>query len=320
MGPNAFGKLTAGSGEDLAMTEPQPGIFAQGTRSHYHLEFDVPDDVPVPEARAAISRLGEPAVSVGGFNLVVGLGSTLWNRLEPTTPLPGFRDFAPISGVDHHDVPATQHDVWVWVHGTGPDLALDAARAVTQCLHPIATLALEQPGFVYRDSRDLTGFIDGTANPPMVEAPTVALVPDDQPGEGGAFALTMRWVHDLEAFGQLSVPDQERVIGRTKPDSVEFDDDAKPPTAHIARVTIEEDGEELQLYRRSVPYGTIHEHGLFFVAFSADPSRFDKMLARMFGTASDQRRDRLTDFTQPVSAAYYFAPSLSALRGLATTT
>ena len=148
----------------------------------------------------------------------------------------------------------------------------------------------------------------------------MALVPDDQPGRGGAFALTMRWVHNLEAFGRLSIQDQERVIGRTKLDSVELDDKAKPATAHIARVTIEENGEELQLYRRSVPYGTVDEHGLFFVAFSADPSRFDKMLARMFGTGGDPRRDHLTDFTRPVSGAYYFAPSLEALGEIASAT
>ena len=39
------------------------------------------------------------------------------------------------------------------------------------------------------DSRDLTGFIDGTENPPVEEAFEVALVPDDQPGAAGAFVL-----------------------------------------------------------------------------------------------------------------------------------
>jgi len=85
-------------------------------------------------------------------------------------------------------------------------------------------------------------------------------------------------------------------------------------------VTIEEGGEELELYRRSVPYGTVAEHGLFFVAFAADPSRFDKMLARMFGTTGDRKHDRLTDFTRPVSAAYYFAPSLETLGAIADAT
>lgn len=41
------------------------------------------------------------------------------------------------------------------------------------------------------------------------------------------------------------------------------------------------------------------------------------MLALMFGAAGDGIRDRLTDFSQPVSGAYYFAPSLNALNELA---
>jgi putative iron-dependent peroxidase len=41
------------------------------------------------------------------------------------------------------------------------------------------------------------------------------------------------------------------------------------------------------------------------------------MLSRMFGTAGDGVHDRLTDFSRPVAAAYYFAPSLNALNELA---
>jgi putative iron-dependent peroxidase len=127
----------------------------------------------------------------------------------------------------------------------------------------------------------------------------------------------MRWVHDLVAFNRLSVEEQQRVFGRTKPDSVELSDAEKPSTAHIARVETSIDGEELEIFRRSVPYGSAREHGLYFVAFSAQRSRYERMLARMFGTASDGIHDRLTDFSRPVSGAYYFAPSLNALNELA---
>ena len=91
----------------------------------------------------------------------------------------------------------------MWIHGSGHDLTLDAARAVTAVLAPVARLALEQPGFVYRDSRDLTGFIDGTENPPVAEAHDVAIIPDGEIGAGGSFVIAMRWVHDLAAFGAL---------------------------------------------------------------------------------------------------------------------
>jgi putative iron-dependent peroxidase len=203
----------------------------------------------------------------------------------------------------------------VWSHGTGEDIELDVARGVVTVLAPVATLAAEQPCFVYRDSRDLTGFIDGTENPAVEAAYGVTTIPRGEPGAGGSFAITQRWVHNLAAFHALPVEEQERVIGRTKPDSVELADDVKPAHAHIARVVIEEDGEELEIYRRSVPYGTVSEHGLYFVAFSADPTRFEKMLRRMFGDAGDGRHDRLTEFTRPVSGSLYFVPSVEELGG-----
>jgi deferrochelatase/peroxidase EfeB len=37
----------------------------------------------------------------------------------------------------------------------------------------------------------------------------------------------------------------------------------------------------------------------------------------MFGAAGDGEYDHLTDFSRPVSGAYYFAPSLTALNELA---
>jgi putative iron-dependent peroxidase len=239
-------------------------------------------------------------------------GADLWRRLAPDGVPAELRRFDAVDGIDDKSAPSTQHDIWVWIHGTGPDLALDAARAVAAVMAPVATLAIELPCFVYRDSRDMTGFIDGTENPPVHEGPTVALVADGEPGEGGAYVITQKWIHDLEKFHATSVTEQEGTIGRTKPDSIELADEVKPPNAHIARVVIEEDGEELEIYRRSTPYGTVGEHGLYFLAFSAELSRFDKMLARIFGR-TDGIRDHLTDFTRPVSGSYYFAPSLEAL-------
>jgi putative iron-dependent peroxidase len=295
------------------MARPQPGIFAQGTRSHYHLEFDVRPDASVAAICAAVGGLREPPVTAGGSNIVVGFGPALWRRLRPDDAPAALADFVAIEADGRH-APATQHVVWVWSHGTGEDVELDVARAVAAVMAPVCTLAAEQPCFVYQDSRDLTGFIDGTENPPVEQAFEVALVPDGETGAGGAFVLAQKWRHDLDKFHAETLEAQQDTIGRTKPDSVELDD--KPATAHIARVVIEEDGEELELYRRSVPYGRVGELGLYFLAFSADPSRFTKMLHRMFGLTGDGLHDRLTDFTTAVTGAFYFAPSLDALDGI----
>ena len=293
----------------------QPGIFALGARSHYHLELTVRRDADPAAVAAAVRSLEEPTVTVGGLNLVVGFGPALWRRLAPGDVPDGLADFRPLDGAAGVRAPATQRDLWVWMHGTGEDVALDGARAVSAALASVAELALEQPSFVYHDSRDMTGFVDGTENPPVHEAPEAVVLPDGGPGGGGSFAMTMRWVHDLAAFHRLGVDEQEAVIGRTKPDSVQLD--PLPARAHIARaVLIGADGAELPIYRRSVPFGTAREQGLYFVAFSADPARFDGMLARMFGMSDDGVTDRLTEFSRPVTGSYWFVPPLELLAGL----
>ena len=300
-------------------TEPRPfilpqfGIFAQGTHAHHFLEFDLKPGVDPAHAVAAFRGLRTPDVSAGGVNLVAGFGAELWRSVAPSGAPAELAAFETISGRDGHTAPAVQHDAWLWLSGAEPDVTWRSARAAVLAVRDAAHLAAEQPAFTYLGGRDITGFIDGTANRPVRRAAEVALVPPGHAGQGGSHVLTMRWVHDLVAFNQLSVEEQQRVIGRTKADSIELPDAEKPPTAHIARVEMTVDGEELEIFRRSVPYGTAEEHGLCFVAFSAERSRYDQMLARMFGNAPDGLRDRLTDFSKPVSCAYYFAPSLNAL-------
>ena len=226
---------------------------------------------------------------------MVGFGADLWRRLQPDDAPAELGPFEAIEG-DGRGAPATQHDLWVWTHGTGEDVELDVARAVVAVLAPVATLAAEQPCFVYLDSRDLTGLhrrhrepaggggVRGRAR--ARRANRVRAARSSWPRSGCTTS---------SKFHAQSLEEQEGTIGRTKPDSVELDD--KPPTAHIARVVIEEDGEELELYRRSTPYGRVGELGLYFLAFSADPSRFTKMLHRMFGVSGDGLHDHLTDFT-----------------------
>ncbi len=289
------------------MATPQPAIFAQGTRAHRHLELDLRPTASPDQVLAALQGLRQPSAAAGGVNIVVGFSPTLWRSLSASGAPDALVDFPTIPGC-----PATQHDVWVWLHGGGQDELFDVALGVARLLSSVATVAHEVTGFVYHDSRDLIGFEDGTENPGVEEAFEVAVVADGA-GAGGSFAVTQRWVHDLEAFGALDVAEQEQVVGRTKVDSVELDDDVQPPSSHVSRMVVEgDDGEELAIYRRSVPYGTVAEHGLHFVAFSADPSRFTIMLERMFGVG-DGVHDRLIEFSTPVTGGYWWVPSLESL-------
>jgi putative iron-dependent peroxidase len=59
-------------------------------------------------------------------------------------------------------------------------------------------VAKEIHGFRYRDSRDLTGFIDGTENPKGKARAVAALIgEEDRLFAGGSYVAVQRYVHDL---------------------------------------------------------------------------------------------------------------------------
>jgi len=245
-----------------------------------------------------------------GVNLVVGFGRRVWSRVAPDEVPADLADFEEIVGSDGFRIPAAQHDLWIWLHGGGPDSVFNLGRMAARELASCAALAAEQPSFAYQASQDLTGFEDGTENPPPDEAISVATIADPAPCAGGSIALLQRWVHDLDGFEALEVAERERVIGRTLQGSVELDEARQSPRSHVSRVVIEDEaGVELAVFRRSTAFGGIAEHGLMFVAFSADRDRLERMLIRMAGV-EDGQRDRLTDFSTPTASAWYVVPPI----------
>ena len=295
------------------MGTPQPGIFAMGTPAHHHLEFELDEAAEPRDLLPAIRRLTEATGTVSGVNIVVGFRPSMWARLASDRMIESTVDFTSVVGAGGYTMPASQHDVWVWVHGATVGGNFDIARAAVAQLDGIAHVVSEESCFGYRASQDLTGFEDGTENPPVAEAPGIASVPEGAAGSGASVVLIQRWVHDLDAFDALDVSEQEQVIGRTKVGSVELEGDRESPTSHVSRVVIEDDaGDELEVFRRSTPFGDVRQNGLLFVAFAQDQQRFQRMLDRMAGVG-DGLRDRLTEFSTPTSGSWYVAPTLEDL-------
>jgi putative iron-dependent peroxidase len=304
----------------MRAAEPQAGILPEPSESGLFLILDVRGDpraaaralARVPELTAKIARL-EPRARLRS---VVGLGSAFWDAVSPARRPRGLRPFASPPGAEDR-APATGGDVLLHANARRADLCFELALRLRGALGDGVAVRDEVHAFRYLDTRDLTGFIDGTENPKGRERAEVALLgAEDAPFAGGSFVFTQRYVHDLAKWAGLPVREQERVVGRTKRDSRELSDRAKPPTAHIARTVIEEDGEELEIVRHSLPYGTTSECGLFFIAYTKDLARPEQMLRRMLGASGDGHQDRLLEFTRAVSGATFFAPSLRALRSL----
>jgi putative iron-dependent peroxidase len=300
------------------MVSGQAGIFALGDAAHGFFEFALRGDAAPSALVKTVADLRPPHTTVGGVNLVVGFRPSLWRAVAPADSPEDLRDFdAPLRGAGGYEMPATQSDLWIWYAAAAYDIVFDLGKATLDALAPCASLVRESTGWSYKHSRDLTGFEDGTKNPTLFDAPEIALIEDGVPGAGGSVLLFQQWRHDATTWTKLPEAVQERVIGRTKPDSVELHADVMPPDSHVSRTTVVEHGDELKIFRRNVPYGTVSDHGTLFIGFSADQRRMQRMLEQMAG-ADGGPRDALTRFSTPLTGAYYFVPSVQALRAFAT--
>jgi porphyrinogen peroxidase len=290
------------------MTAPQTGVFALGTASHAYLELDLAPGADRAAFVGTLASLREPRTTMGGVNLVVGFRPELWAATVAGSTPAGLEGFnAPITGTDGFTMPATQHDAVLWLSGSAYDVVFDTSRAAIAALAGIAAVGEETSSWPYRHDLDLTGFIDGTENPTLYEAPEVVLIPDEAAGGGGTVLLLQKWAHDSAAWEALNVREQELVIGRRKADSEELD--PKPGDSHVASTDQDEFG---KIFRRNMPYGTVTDHGTMFVGFCRERRPLEAMLESMSGLTTGTR-DALTRFTHPLTGAYYFIPSVAAL-------
>jgi len=290
------------------VSTPQSGIFALGTASHAYLELDARGEA-ARELVTAVASLREPRTTMSGVNLVAGFRPELWRELagdDSPSDVEGFN--SAVSGPDGYTMPATQHDAVLWISGSASDVVFDMAREAIGALEAAASVAEESSSWPYQHDRDLTGFIDGSENPSLIEAPEFAVIPDGIPGAGGTLLLLQTWSHDADAREALPIARQEQVSGRTKDESVELDD--KPAESHVARTDQDEFG---KIFRRNMPYGTVTDHGTMFVGFSAQQRPLTAMLENMAGL-TDGIRDELTVYTTALTGAYYFVPSTQDLR------
>ena len=248
---------------------------------------------------------------MGGVNLVVGFRPELWRDVCAGAAPAGIEGFnSDLVGPDGYRMPATQHDAVLWISGIAYEVVFDVARTAIAALAGIGFVASETSSWSYRHDRDLTGFIDGSENPTLIDAPGVALLEDGSPGAGGTILLLQRWRHDAAAWESLPVTGQEDAIGRTKEESIELDD--RPAESHVARTDQDTFG---KIFRRNTPYGTVTDHGTMFVGCCREQRPLVAMLESMLGQP-DGVRDALTRYTEPLTGAYYFVPSTEDLQAI----
>ena len=278
----------------------QAGILASVPKHARYLMFSFESDVAsAPEALAPLADV------VDGSHTVVGIGPSLVTALDKD--IPGLRPFPSLVGPGFN-VPSTQYALWFWLRGEDRGELHHRSREIEHALAMDFQLKEALDGFMHQDSRDLTGYIDGTENPVGDAAVDAAIVQAQGEGlDGSSFVAVQQWVHDFELFEAMTQEEQDNAIGRRKSDNEELRD--APVSAHVKRTAQESFDPEAFMVRRSMPWTEGNEAGLNFVAFCNSLNAFEVMMRRMAGQEDDVA-DALFAFTRPISGAYYWCPPM----------
>jgi putative iron-dependent peroxidase len=301
------------------MATAQHAIFAPMGKNQWYVHLSRVEGADLGRIKSVLRDTRAHCASEG-INLVIGLGPTLLADL--TTDVPG--DFQPFVTIEAGDgsgrqAKGTQEEMLLWMTNDDKGKVWLAQYQARTALKGHMNVARETLTFIYGASLDMTGFIDGTGNPQGEAAErAAAIIPDGQPGAGGSFINAQRWVHNLEAWNEMSVEEQEKVFGRTKPDSTRLD--PQPDYSHLSHVELREGAtadatkpKRDEFVRRSTPYalhdGTV---GLYFMAFCKTQAPIRERLRLMYAVDGGVR-DRLVDFSNPASGSFYFSPSVETL-------
>jgi putative iron-dependent peroxidase len=250
---------------------------------------------------------------------VAGIGAQAWDRLTDRPRPAGLHPFQEIRSGPRY-APATAGDLLFHIRAARMDLCFELATQIMARIGGAVTVADEVHGFRYFEHRDLLGFVDGTENPEGPAAARAVLIGAEEPAyAGGSYVIVQKYLHDMDAWNALPVEEQERVIGRTKLADIELDDSVKPSSAHNALTTIVENGEEVQILRDNMPFGSVGkgEYGTYFIGYSRSPATTELMLQNMFVGCPAGNYDRILDVSEAITGSLFFVPSAPLLESLA---
>ncbi|BDM63487.1 peroxidase [Shewanella sp. NFH-SH190041] len=305
--------------ENQVMSREQLGICAEGNLHSVYLMLNANDGVE-QQLRPSIANIAHYIHELTdqyadcAFNGFVAVGANYWDTLYPASRPAKLKPF-PAMEAGNRDAPALEHDLFVHLRADRLDVLHLVASDVCCMLEDLTELVDEERGFRFMDSRDLTGFVDGTENPKGLQRQAVALVGDeDNAFAGGSYIHVQKYAHNLTKWQRLAVKKQEDIIGRTKQDNIEYASEDKPLTSHIKRVNLkDEQGNAMEILRQSMPYGSVKQQGLMFIATCRTPEHFEKMLQSMVHGDGEGNHDHLMHFTKAMTGSSFFAPSLDYL-------
>jgi dye decolorizing peroxidase len=350
---------SVGADEVMFHGKHQPGIL-QGLQARGHLvAFDLAAGAGRKGAAALLRRWSETARQLmageatasedtdvardagpSSLTITFGFGHSFFARTGLEERRPVSLDPLPDFSSDQLDKARSNGDLWVQIGANDALVAFHALRAIQKDAGSAARVRWQMNGFNRSPgatahpmtARNLMGQLDGTRNPKPSESDfdERIFVPSSGAKDpswmaNGSYAVVRRIRMLLDDWENLSVTEQENVIGRRKAngaalsggsETTEMDlekTDAKgnlvvPINAH-ARITRPDQNGGAAMLRRPFSYhdgiGTdgVPDAGLLFVCWQADPLRGFVTVQRKL-----DRGDALSKFIRHESSGLFAVP------------
>jgi putative iron-dependent peroxidase len=264
----------------------------------------------LPDISGLVRAIGfrDPAKRL---SVVASIGAKAWDRLFSGPRPAELHPFEALQG-PRHEAPSTPGDLLFHIRAEKMDVCFELACKLVDAMDGAITIVDEVHGFRFFDNRDLLGFVDGTENPDGPLARAAVYVGEEDPEfAGGSYVIVQKYLHDMTGWNSLSTTEQELVIGRTKLDDIELDDDTKPPNSHLTlNVITDDEGRERKIVRHNMPFGEIgkSEFGTYYIGYAATPDVTETMLRNMFLGDPPGNTDRILDFSTAVTGGLFFSP------------
>lgn len=212
------------------------------------------------------------------------------------------------------EMPSSGGDIFIHAKSNEVSKLFELAHRIMEKLPAGSVDKFEDTySFVYKNGRDLSGFIDGTENAADDDDRKDIAVEKET---GGSYVITQKWVHKMSLIAKEKEATMEKWVGRTRPDSTELP--RKSITSHVARMTGGNNfGQKkpFQIVRQSMPYGNHNEGaGLFFIGYAESPKNFEFMLDNMVGAGVDAHSDDVMRLTECVKGTYWYFPGAEELK------
>ncbi|MDX1705277.1 Dyp-type peroxidase [Pseudidiomarina sp.] len=302
------------------MARAQGGIYAEPNLHGLTLLLNVMTD-DVDSVRRKIARIPtiianlDDRFSEAMLNGYIAIGSDYWDILYPDRrplQLAGFPDLRD----GDRQAPRQPVDLMLNIRSDRFDVNFQSARTLLEWLGHDVELLEQLPTFRFMDGRDLMGFIDAPDNPRGLRRRQTALIKsDDDPYfQGGSYLFLQKFRHDLRRWERLNTEIQEHVFGRQKISGERISEAVLSMVTHTRKARLaNNDGEPLAILRQNMPWGNLREQGLLGMYFAADPTQVIYWLKQRYVADEQGDYDPLLDYTEAVSNAAYFVPSVDFL-------